>query len=69
MATPIRRIVDSFPLILLSKIGQLDSLLAGVPEVLSAQSARRSPVIEHLRRVGLFLTDDVANQALAPVGE
>ncbi len=25
-------------------------------------------VIEHLRRVGLFLTDDVANQALALVG-
>jgi hypothetical protein len=27
------------------------------------------PVVEHLRRVGLFLTDDVANQALALVGE
>lgn len=34
MATPVRRIVDSSPLILLAKIGQLDLLRSGVPEVL-----------------------------------
>jgi predicted nucleic acid-binding protein len=33
----------------------------------SISSAR--PVFEHLRQVGLFLTDDLANQALALVGE
>jgi predicted nucleic acid-binding protein len=33
----------------------------------SLTSAR--PVFEELRRAGLFLTDDVANQALALVGE
>jgi hypothetical protein len=37
VATPVRRIVDSSPLILLAKIGQLDLLHAGVPEVLSSQ--------------------------------
>jgi predicted nucleic acid-binding protein len=163
VATPVRRIVDSSPLILLAKVGQLDLLHAGVPEILvpdavlsevgargptdpvfreiqstawlkivpappapqrvlvwglgagecsvltvaladpecevilddrdarrcaqalgigirgtlglvilakqiaSVPSAR--PVVEHLRRVGLFLTDDVANQASALVGE
>ena len=34
MATPVRRIVDSSPLILLAKVGQLDLLHAGVPEIL-----------------------------------
>ena len=43
MATPVRRIVDSSPLILLAKIGQLDLLHAGVPEILSSQSAQRVP--------------------------
>jgi predicted nucleic acid-binding protein len=33
VATPLRRIVDSSPLILLAKIGQLDLLRAGVPEI------------------------------------
>jgi predicted nucleic acid-binding protein len=33
----------------------------------SLPSAR--PVVEQLRHVGLFLTDDMANQALALVGE
>jgi predicted nucleic acid-binding protein len=36
-------------------------------QIASVPSAR--PVVEHLRRVGLFLTDDVANQASALVGE
>ena len=43
MATPVQRIVDSSPLILLAKIGQLDLLHAGVPEVFSSQSAQRVP--------------------------
>ena len=34
MATPVRRIVDSSRLILLAKVGQLDLLRAGVPEIL-----------------------------------
>jgi hypothetical protein len=34
VATPVRRVVDSSPLILLSKVGQLDLLRAGVPEIL-----------------------------------
>jgi predicted nucleic acid-binding protein len=33
----------------------------------SISSAR--PIVENVRQVGLFLTDDVANQALALVGE
>ena len=33
MATPVRRIVDTSPLILLAKIGQLDLLLAGVRQI------------------------------------
>jgi predicted nucleic acid-binding protein len=34
VATPVRRIVDSSALILLAKVGQLDLLRAGEPEVL-----------------------------------
>ena len=34
MATPIRRIVDSSPLILLAKVGHLDLLLAGVRQII-----------------------------------
>jgi predicted nucleic acid-binding protein len=163
VATPLQRIVDSSPLILLAKVGQLDLLCAGVPEILvpdavfsevgghgltdpvfyqiqntnwlrivpapptpprvlvwglgagesavltialthpeceailDDRDARRCaqalsigvrgtiglvilakqigllpsarPVVEQLRHVGLFLTDDMANQALALVGE
>jgi predicted nucleic acid-binding protein len=163
VATPVRRIVDSSPLILLAKVGQLSLLRAGVTEVLvpdtvlsevgargpadpvfqqiqaaawlkivpapptprrvlvwslgagessvltialtdpdceailDDRDARRSaqalgigvrgtlglvilakqigsvpsarPVVEQLRRSGLFLTDDVASRALALVGE
>jgi predicted nucleic acid-binding protein len=36
-------------------------------QIASIPAAR--PVVEHLRRVGLFLTDDVASQALALVRE
>jgi len=36
-------------------------------QIASIPSAR--PVVEHLRREGLFLTDDLANQVLALVGE
>ena len=43
MATPVRRIVDSSPLILLAKIGQLDLLRAGEPEILSSQSPQHVP--------------------------
>jgi len=34
VATPLRRVVDTSALILLAKVGQLDLLRAGVPDVL-----------------------------------
>ncbi len=34
MATPVRRIVNTSPLILLAKVGQLELLRAGVPEII-----------------------------------
>ena len=34
MATPVRRIVDTSSLILLAKVGQLELLRAGVPEII-----------------------------------
>ena len=34
MATPVRRILNASPLILLAKVGQLDLIRAGVPETL-----------------------------------
>jgi hypothetical protein len=64
VATPVRRIVDSSPLILLAKIAQLDLLHAGVPEILSAQSP------QHVRWLNIFgewvysSSTEVADQAL-----
>ncbi len=34
MATPVRRIVDTSPMILLAKVGRLDLLRVGVSEIL-----------------------------------
>jgi predicted nucleic acid-binding protein len=58
VATPVRRIVNASPLILLAKVGQLDLLLAGVPEiivpdiVLSEVGARgpADPVFQEIQR-------------------
>jgi hypothetical protein len=42
VATPVRRIVDSSPPILLAEIGQLDLLRAGVPEILCCRSPQHA---------------------------
>ncbi len=69
MATPVQRIVDSSPPDLAGqdRAARLAPRRRARSFLVSIRSAR--PVIEHLRRVGLFRTDDVANQALALVGE
>ncbi len=60
MATPLRRILDSSPLILLAKVGQIDLLRAGVSEivvpdaVLSEVGARgpADPVFQQIQSTG-----------------
>jgi predicted nucleic acid-binding protein len=60
----VQRIVNASPLILLSKVDQLDLLRVGADEVIVPDK-----VIEDLRRSGMYLDDDFVNQALALVGE
>jgi len=55
-------VVNASPLILLAQAGLMDLLkLAGEPVLV--------PVAERLRATGLYLSEQVLNQALALVGE
>jgi predicted nucleic acid-binding protein len=72
---PIKRIVNASPLILLSKIGRIDllTLLGTVGLVILANRlgriAEARPIIEDLRRAGLYVTDLVIADALKRAGE
>ncbi len=75
---PTRRIVNASPLILLTKIGRIDLLPAeGVDVVVpmpmlqevSNLDPEARPIIEDLRRVGLYVKETVIADALKQAGE
>jgi predicted nucleic acid-binding protein len=64
-------VVNASPVILLLRVGQLDLLRRLGPRVVIPEgiiSAAR-PTVEELRRHGMFLSDQVMNQALSQVRE
>ena len=76
MATPVRRIVDTSPLILLAKVGQLDLLRAGVPEILVPDAVLQEvaargptdPVFQEIQRVAWLKIVPCASDSAASAG-